>query len=508
MRLARYFSFLIAAILLSACADIIPLTGGESDVIAPKPVKTVPETGETNIQPTQVVIEFDEYIVLKEPETTITMSPEVGKLTSELNKRTLTVSWNASLMPQTTYILNINGAIKDLNENNDTIFQVVFSTGEFIDSLSHHGTITSAYSGEFIQNATVCLFPKDSLPYVNKPTYLTRSDRFGNYRFDYLKDGEYTLFAYQDANRDQNTDPTENLAFQTELIQTSDTLPSTLRIFKPKKTINRLKVVIEKPGTAVVSGMDFEANPVLLNGESVELISRFSFDSLLIALPVLSTSRYVFTVGADTLIRQHPIKDRAGNFAVKTKSPKQWKAGDSLVFTSNEYYRTFDESHFSVISATNKTVPYTYEIKNGRLYLLPATTENFHLHFDKAALSGTANSNDTISFDFETFLPEKCGNIVIDVTDFDSGWIFELVNNSNTELGTVVSKQRSNAGKLTFANLIPGQYSFRCFKDENNNGIWDSGDYENKIQPEKMLRYTVVQKVRANWDIEEKLELN
>ena len=508
MRLARYFSFLISAILLSACADIIPLTGGESDAIAPKPVKTAPETGETNIQPTQVVIEFDEYVVLKEAETTITMSPEVGKLKSELNKRTLTVSWDAALMPRTTYILNINGAIKDLNESNDTIFQVVFSTGEFIDSLSHYGTIISAYSGEFIQNATVCLFPKDSLPYLNKPTYLTRSDRFGNYKFDYLKDGEYTLFAYQDANRNQKIDPTENLAFQTELIQTSDTLSSSLRIFKPKRTSNLLKVVIEKPGTAIVSGMDFEENPVLLNGESVELISRFSFDSLLIALPVLTSSRYVFTVGTDTLIRQHPVKDRAGNFAVKTKSPKQWKPGDSLVFTSSEYYRTFDESHFSFISATNKTVPYTYEIKNGRLYVLPVASENFHIHFDKAALSGTANSNDTISFDFETFLPEKCGNIIIDITDFDSSWIFELVNNANTELGTVVSKQRSNAGKLTFANLIPGQYSFRCFKDENNNGIWDSGDYENKIQPETMLRYTVAQKVRANWDIEEKLELN
>lgn len=262
MRLARYFSFLIATILLSGCADIIPLTGGESDVIAPKPLKTLPESGQTSIQPNEIVIVFDEYVVLKEPETTITMSPEVGALKSELNKRALTVSWDASLLPYTTYILNINGAIKDLNENNDTIFQVVFSTGPFIDSLSHKGQITSAYSGEFIQNATICLFPKDSLPYVNKPTYLTRSDRFGNYQFDYLKNGEYTIFAFQDANRDQKIDPTENVAFQTELIQTSDTLPSALRIFKPKKTTNRFKVSIEKPGLATLSGIDFETNPV------------------------------------------------------------------------------------------------------------------------------------------------------------------------------------------------------------------------------------------------------
>lgn len=507
MRLARYFSFLIAAVLLSACADIVPLTGGESDAVAPKPVKTVPLSGETNIQPTQIVIEFDEYVVLKEPETTITMSPEVGKITSELNKRTLTVSWETTLMPETTYILNINGAIKDLNESNDTIFQVVFSTGQFIDSLSHEGTITSAYSGEFIQNATVCLFPKDSVPYVNKPTYLTRSDRFGNYRFDYLKDGEYTIFAFLDANKDQKIDATENLAFQTDPIRTKDTVQSALRLFKPKTTSNRLKVSIEKPGLATVSGMNFDENPLLINGESVELISKFGFDSVLIALPVLAESRYVFTVGTDTLIRQHTPKDRAGSFAIKTKSSKQWKAGDSLVFTSAEFYRNFDESQFSIVTATSKTVSYIHEIKNGKLYVMPSTTENFHLHFNKSALSGTANSNDTISFDFETFLPEKCGNIVIDVTDFDSSWYFELINNMNTELGTIVSKQRSNQEKLNFTNLIPGQYSFRCFKDENGNGIWDSGDYEKKIQPEIMLRYTVAQKVRANWDIEEKLEL-
>ena len=43
--MARIKLFLIIAVagLLNACAEIIPLTGGEEDVTAPKPVKQSPE---------------------------------------------------------------------------------------------------------------------------------------------------------------------------------------------------------------------------------------------------------------------------------------------------------------------------------------------------------------------------------------------------------------------------------------------------------------------------------
>lgn len=507
MRLVRLGFVLIILIAVSACADIVPLTGGARDSVAPKPVKSDPVTGETYANPQKATITFDEYITLQDPATTITMSPEVGPLKAEMNKKTLTVSWSHILLPETTYILNLNGTVRDLNEGNDSIIQVVFSTGQFIDSLSHKGNITSAYSGEFIQNATICLFSPDSVPFVNKPTYFTRSDRGGNYSFNYLKKQSYTLFAFQDQNKNQEIDPTENIAFQVEKIDPTDTLLSKLRLFKPKTTAGKLKINIDKPGIITASGIDFRQNPLYLEDQPLEVIEEIRFDSIRTILPGIESGRYVFHAGTDTLIRLHPYKDRTASFLIKSTNPKQWKANDTLVFSGNEYFQTFNEANFTIQTESNKPVSYQHEIKNGKLYILPNTQENFNIHFGKDAVAGSLSKNDTLSLNFETFIADRCGNLSLDMSDFDSTWIVELINNKNTELGKVVAKRRVVPGKMLFTTLIPGEYSARCFHDENGNGVWDSGDYEKLVQPETMLRFLIPQKVRANWDIEEKFVL-
>jgi hypothetical protein len=48
----------------------------------------------------------------------------------------------------------------------------------------------------------------------------------------------------------------------------------------------------------------------------------------------------------------------------------------------------------------------------------------------------------------------------------------------------------------------PGDYEVRILEDANQNGIWDTGSYELKRQPEKV--YTIPQKIniKANWDNE------
>jgi hypothetical protein len=39
--------------------------------------------------------------------------------------------------------------------------------------------------------------------------------------------------------------------------------------------------------------------------------------------------------------------------------------------------------------------------------------------------------------------------------------------------------------------------------DENNNGEWDTGDYSDKLQPEKVYYYPYDMELRAFWDVEE-----
>ena len=50
--------------------------------------------------------------------------------------------------------------------------------------------------------------------------------------------------------------------------------------------------------------------------------------------------------------------------------------------------------------------------------------------------------------------------------------------------------------------LEPDGYILRVIIDDNKNGVWDTGNYLEQIQPERVLYYPEVIELRANWEIE------
>ena len=77
--------------------------------------------------------------------------------------------------------------------------------------------------------------------------------------------------------------------------------------------------------------------------------------------------------------------------------------------------------------------------------------------------------------------------------------VFELLNKEGKVIST---KSGKNNDLLFFDKLIPGNYSARIILDKNNNGKWDSGNYFQKIQPEKMIFYKEEITIRPSWDLE------
>ena len=55
---------------------------------------------------------------------------------------------------------------------------------------------------------------------------------------------------------------------------------------------------------------------------------------------------------------------------------------------------------------------------------------------------------------------------------------------------------------VSFNYLRPEEYSFRLIQDLNSNKKWDSGNYDKKIQPEPVIYYPGVTKVRSNWEVD------
>ena len=56
--------------------------------------------------------------------------------------------------------------------------------------------------------------------------------------------------------------------------------------------------------------------------------------------------------------------------------------------------------------------------------------------------------------------------------------------------------------------MKPDTYYARLFIDENNNGIWDTGNYKEKQQAEKIYYYPYDIELRAFWDVEEVWDIN
>lgn len=72
----------------------------------------------------------------------------------------------------------------------------------------------------------------------------------------------------------------------------------------------------------------------------------------------------------------------------------------------------------------------------------------------------------------------------------------------------VVQQERTKDSRCAFYFIKPGTYYLRLIMDENNNGVWDTGDFGKGIQPEQVYYYPHSLDLRAlfeytqdDWDI-------
>jgi hypothetical protein len=56
--------------------------------------------------------------------------------------------------------------------------------------------------------------------------------------------------------------------------------------------------------------------------------------------------------------------------------------------------------------------------------------------------------------------------------------------------------------RVNFNRILPGDYQLRILYDKNQNGKWDSGDYNKKRQPEIVIPRKQTLNIRPNWDNE------
>ena len=199
---------IISVILTAGCAKVSVPTGGPKDRDIPVVVKSIPGNGALNFKGNEILITFNEYVVLEKINDKFMVSPPMKKRPEIIVRgKSVRVRYDDILRDSTTYTLNFQDAIRDLNEGNAIPnYQFVFSTGSFIDSLSVTGNVYLAFTLDPPENTLVLLYSdlSDTSVMSQLPAYITRATPKGEFRFDNVHQGIYRLYALTDLDNSKN----------------------------------------------------------------------------------------------------------------------------------------------------------------------------------------------------------------------------------------------------------------------------------------------------------------
>lgn len=106
---------------------------------------------------------------------------------------------------------------------------------------------------------------------------------------------------------------------------------------------------------------------------------------------------------------------------------------------------------------------------------------------------------DSTQLSFTTQRDDHYGIIYMEMTNINEPIIVQMLNAQEEVVSTKFIK---TSQKLTFDFLQPGKYLFKVIYDENGNGVWDTGNFDKRIQPEHVEFYPQITNVKSNWEVE------
>jgi uncharacterized protein (DUF2141 family) len=124
--------------------------------------------------------------------------------------------------------------------------------------------------------------------------------------------------------------------------------------------------------------------------------------------------------------------------------------------------------------------------------------ENYRLSIDSAQIFSIYGKwNNTLETSFKVKPEDEYGNLYLIITGVSEPAFVELLNGSDVP----VRKAKVEDGGALFMDLKPDKYYARLIVDTNENGIWDTGNYAEKRQPEEVYYLPRFYEIRANWSL-------
>jgi uncharacterized protein (DUF2141 family) len=532
-KLLPLFIFIVLA---SSCAQVLTPDGGPKDMIPPHVVGYTPDSAATNFTGNKIVLRFDEYIQLKDLNNQLIISPQLKNDPDVvIRRKEIVITLNDTLLPNTTYSISFGNAIRDITEENvlDN-FRYVFSTGPTIDSLRLSGKVVNASTLSGEKGMLVMLYANtgDSVPMKQRPYYFAKTRDDGSFVMTNLRAGKYKLVALDDKNSNYLFDnAAERIAFSSDLIDlTNNNDTINLKIFKEDASKQeRIKALQYAPGRflfsyaaslkdpqvsfvpALPAGMEM-FKEVSVTGDSIDFwIHPVLLDSVMFVIRDAATNLNdsVTLMLVKTFEKSKRGRGASNDPRTLVMNPnvangQLFDLGKSLVITTNNPLKIFNPKDFILLKGKDTLKTDLALSANKRLITFNYTFEEdsaYSLFIKPGAVTDWfGQKNDTIKVNFKMREARYYGTLVVKLAGLPAGnYLLRVVNDKDM---IVRETKISGATTATFEVLPPGTYRLKLIADENKNGVWDSGNYLQHKQPERVIYYINPVKMRSGWDMD------
>lgn len=513
---------------MESCANPVAPTGGPKDedppvldTLASSPLLPV------NFTKKDITLEFDEFIELDNPATSIVISPPLQERPEyRVRGRRLIMSFHddEKLLDNTTYTINFGDAIRDITERNVLKnFLYVFSTGSFIDSLDLRVNITDAFTGLPAEGVIAMLHPwsvGDSALVKQKPVHFAVSDKNGMAHLQYLRADSFRLFALEDQNRNYILDLAgEKSGFHPDPIVLPDNSGETIEIsiYKRKDRLfsssrrwrdgSKYSLVYNRPPVALefdFPGLDIPFVPTH-HGDTI--VFHFGPEIITDSLMLVTSE---INEGTDT-VRIAPPRNTEIAPLRKSKISANLLPGEKAIVRFNHIVDSFNRDsvmYVDTLIAENQNLRnFAFQSdslildlnlesgKRGEWILLPgAVTDIF------------GQTNDSIRLNFSRQATSALAQLEILFQQLDSAqqYIFNLEDQRENVVRTVLVSGKSEFN-WNLVNIRPDRYTIRIIADVNRNRIWDPGHPIQRRKAEQIKVFKVIE-LRANWEFEQIIE--
>lgn len=545
--LSAIFLFLIV-ITNYHCANIVPPSGGERDKEAPVLLKASPEMATTNFKSKKVILEFDEFFNLDNPIQNIIISPPMTKLPEyTIVGKKLIITFKEPLLNNVTYNINFGDAIKDFNEGNILKnFSYVFATGTILDTFQLNGFVSNANTNIPSESVVVGLYKtlNDSIVLSSKPYYFAKTDNNGAYQIKNIHQGTYKVIALKDENLDYLYNNGEWIGFNKDLtIEDANPIAvADFKIFKAQDEQLKLldvvnpefgliKFIYNKP----VKNFKFDAamyktTDIAIINSTKDTISYYysSYETKNEVFYITTNNDILDTVKKelyylkDNEIEKNKIKFKtltstsASNKSTVVKQDAKQNIYEDLVIEFNRPIHKLDSNLVIIIEDTMQLDQSKYHwlinpkdpTKLILKYALHSNT-NYTILFKMNAITDNWQvTNDELSKKITTLNSEDYGSIIINNQLIsDRSFLLQVFNASGDIIYNQPIQLMDNNKKIILGKLPAGAYKVIVIEDLNKNKRWDTGNYFQKVQAEKIYSINSNLVIKPGWDAEVDIKL-